>query len=223
MIKFDSGSSEGLKTASNFSVPNTGTITFKFKYVGGNQDIFSLSDNFRCFIKNGKFQMNLGRAFNRTLSSSHSLTTHRYSVAISWNLTTGFNQFYIIRENGQDNPDEFVSDTNSTASVGTGPLYVGRNHAGSDYSNSMIEDICVYNKVLSLDEIQTVGYKAFGVLKFRNNLIRRWVSQFEYSIGQDITILVDELGGNNLITATNPPSKDAYNIIITTNHRANSG
>ena len=157
-------------------------------------------DQFLFYINGNKTGMAIGKpsasagGYNGTTSLTAGLWYH---VVATWD-NTGLHQTYV---NG-------VLDINSTSSVFTSinntatiPLYIGSQNGSSRFFNGKIDDVQIFNRKLTLSEINTLGALTYTVT---NNLVSKYTF--------DNTTVDDEVGNSHAISATPSFTTDRFGV-----------
>lgn len=173
MIKFISTSSQYLTSSATITPPTSGTICFWYlpTTITGTQSLLFQDSTFRIVLgwtTAGEIQTYLYRKFNKPTSTVSSGITAGtlYHITCTWNNSSpSTNTIYI-------NAVQNVSNTNTLDTPGAASLYVSYD-SGPNYLNAQLEDIRMYNRILSLEEIQTI-YQSQGVDSIIDGLIQRW-------------------------------------------------
>lgn len=211
-ILFTSSSSQSAATVSSLATPSSLTIcawAYFISFPGTNRPLGKADDfEWRC---NGS-----GVLFNDTgvsggagVSITGNLSTSTlYHIATTNNLSTGAAAIYL---NGSlDN--SVGSGQTSTAASATFTL--GTRTGSGNYANVSLEDVRIYNRVLSAAEISTI-YACRGTDGIVNGLLNRWLlnenSQGTAASGAGI---LKDLTGNNNLTPSNSPTWEYSNSVI---------
>ena len=210
MIKFVRTSSQYLSTSGNYTVPfPSGTVMFwltPFSFTSFNYLVIVGSETFSMRLNSSKqVQAGLLRHSAKKISSVSTLTANiRYHVAVSYN-DTGSQTTNSIYINGV--LDKSDSDNDGTAT--TVPLIVGSASYIGEYLDGLMEDLRIYDRVLPLEEIQTI-YEVQGTDGIVDGLVGRWLM----GEGAPTTVassIKDETGAADF-GSTNSPTYDNIRV-----------
>ncbi len=167
---FESSSSMYLSSVSSFTPPANCSVSFWLFHSndGGTPRIVSHSDNWEIWI-NASNQISNDMNWGTSLVSSATINTNTRYYIVCTRASDNTLQIYV---NGQfDN-----SSSGGTGSPGSATFYVGVKQTLLQYFDGYIEDLRIYNRVLSANEIATI-YGCKGTDSITYGLIHKWPMQ----------------------------------------------
>jgi hypothetical protein len=175
--------STGMATFANFALPRDCSICFWLRLKGNNTSVnrfFGTHDAFeiKYNVSGGKFNADLYKALGSNSFASLALNT-QYHIACTTSKDT--NTWKFLNATFQDNNGSTPDNPPSPASCGIGGRY---GEFVGEAANGIMEDVRVYNRVLSAKEIQTI-YTCKGSDGIFEGLVNRWIP-FTKGTGADI-------------------------------------
>jgi hypothetical protein len=204
MIRFVSASTQKLSSVSTITPPTVGSMSMWI------QPHTSFVNNAQCLYIGGNFFVGTSNASvlqwrlltNGTTASPTTLVLGtKYFWVSTWDSTTTPRPTTSSFINGAT---DVVSDTSKNA--GTAAAAVFQIGGATNYTNTLIEDVRIYNRILTLAEIQTM-YAAKGNDFILNGCLNRWLMRSEFAPGVAATgtgVVKDYVGGNHQTPTGSP-------------------
>lgn len=193
MIDFSSGSCS-LRTVSNISAPNIGTISLWIYPTTLNYfttyRIFGTQDNFEIRITNNTIYPDIGQGGGFSMGTISVNTL--YHILIRYNFSTGALEGWI-------DGSMVGSGTGYTQTPTNAQLSIGTRTGSTNYYAGYIDDFRIYNRWISDNEIQHI-YQSRGCDFIYNSLVNRWLflEQAEgINVPSGTGTIKDYIGNNN--------------------------
>ncbi len=169
-MKFNANNSEYLSTISTFNPPANCSISFWVYNTADSQAgyILVLSGNWSVFMGWFDNKLNNDMYWNgTTLESNTELDVNELFHVVLTRASNSNRQIFI---NGALDNSDSAGGGSPTAAT----LYVSRDVDGFSYFDGYLDDIRIYNRVLSLAEIETI-YACKGVDRINYGLLHRYL------------------------------------------------
>lgn len=156
-------------SASNFSIPNPSSVCFWLTLRGFNavmNNLFGTATNWRArsIVSSTKIEANINQTTAATTTSTFGTGTRIHLAFTQQRSTSG--RVYV-------NAVEEANNSGSSTPTSPATLGIGNYGGGSDAANGDMEDIRIYDRILSAKEIQDIYY-ANGRDNIVSGLLNRW-------------------------------------------------
>jgi hypothetical protein len=201
-VEFTGGSTEILSIADNVSLSVTGNLALvawvRPTSVSGDNGIVGKSDggaasnrSYYLYLNEGNLKAKIspsGSGSAQPVGATTLSINTWYHVALVYNGTDIRLYLNGALDSGTDNPMSYESgiyDSNA-------PFAIGRRGDGTDYFDGQIDELAVFNRALTADEISSIYENGLnGVTRMRPDSAQPPVPYFGRSIGEDTTGPVD--------------------------------
>lgn len=197
------GSGYGAQTVSSYTVTSAGSISFWLRgnlLDAGTQRVLAAGDDFEGLIRGvNDFATNF-RAVNTNTFFNSMVVDTLYHIVCTWDRPADWVEVYVdgVLEDDSD-------DSASTAESGVITMF--DRPGTNDPADADLHDVRIYNRVLTLAEIQTI-YAARGGDDIVHGMTSRW-PMFEGPSGSTIsgTGVIKDIGSakNNFSSASGAP------------------
>lgn len=197
---FDVSNNEDVRSSSNYTPPSTaqGTVTGWFRLdSSGTRRAFGMDNLWECRTNGGTGMLHEFYQSGTSLSFTMTLNTI-YHFAFTWQSSVTTKEFFV---------DGVLNGSQGSAgfgSIGTGPVAIGTRETSGQEWDGYIDDIRVYNRRLTANEIATI-YACRGSDCIYDGLVNRWQMN-EGAEGTTVGSFVDSIAGFNLTIVSGTPT-----------------